>query len=141
MHHNKPFLIAPSVLSARSPRNVRTPLGCELFANLGLPVFWRDPRHLFVIFVYLFLTGHGDVHLAVRTMKACAFDFVENPFNDQILLDLVQKAILKDEVSTSERIKIDAIQGRLNVLTSGEKRCLRVWSMDAPTNQLPRIWA
>ena len=141
MHHNKPFLIAPSVLSARSPRNVSTPLGCELFANLGLPVFWRDPQHLFVIFVYIFLPGHGDVHLVVRTMKACAFDFVENPVNDQILLDLVQKAILKDEVSTSERIKIDAIQGRLNVLTSGEKRCLRVLSMDAPTNQLPRIWA
>jgi len=72
----------------------------------------------------IFLTGHGDVHLAVRAMKAGAFDFVEKPFNDQILLDLVQKAIRTDQESTTERIKIDEIRERLEVLTSREKEVL-----------------
>src|SRR3990172_8735775 len=58
--------------------------GIELFEELrkkgsGLPV--------------IFLTGHGDIHLAVRAMKDGAFDFVEKPFKDQELLEIVQKAI------------------------------------------------
>jgi FixJ family two-component response regulator len=39
------------------------------------------------------MTGHGDVPMAVRAMKAGAFDFIEKPFNDQVLLDRLAEAI------------------------------------------------
>lgn len=44
----------------------------------------------------IFITGHGDVQMAVRAIQAGAFDFVEKPFNDQDLLDRIQKAIALD---------------------------------------------
>ncbi|MDP2821500.1 MAG: response regulator transcription factor [Sulfuritalea sp.] len=44
----------------------------------------------------IFITGHGDVQMAVRAVQAGAFDFVEKPFNDQDLLDRIQKAIAFD---------------------------------------------
>jgi len=44
----------------------------------------------------IFITGHGDVPMAVRAMKAGAVDFITKPFNDQLLLELIQKAIAQD---------------------------------------------
>lgn len=44
----------------------------------------------------IFITGHGDVKMAVRAIQAGAFDFVEKPFRDQELLDKVQRAIIFD---------------------------------------------
>ncbi|CAG0942277.1 MAG: Transcriptional regulatory protein TdiR [Rhodocyclaceae bacterium] len=44
----------------------------------------------------IFITGHGDVQMAVRAVQAGAYDFVEKPFNDQDLLDRIQKAIAFD---------------------------------------------
>lgn len=44
----------------------------------------------------IFITGHGDVQMAVRAVQAGAFDFVEKPFNDQDLLDRIQRAIAHD---------------------------------------------
>ena len=44
----------------------------------------------------IFITGHGDVQMAVRAVQAGAFDFVEKPFNDQDLLDRIQRAIVLD---------------------------------------------
>ncbi|MEK9677860.1 MAG: response regulator [Rhodospirillaceae bacterium] len=72
----------------------------------------------------VFLTGHGDVHWAVRAMKAVAFDFVEKPFNDQVLLDLVQNAIRYDRERASEKIRIDEIKNRLSGLTAREREVL-----------------
>ncbi len=72
----------------------------------------------------IFLTGHGDVHLAVRAMKAGAFDFVEKPFNDQLLLDLVQKAIRNDEETASLRGELVVIKERVDNLTAREGQVL-----------------
>jgi RNA polymerase sigma factor (sigma-70 family) len=44
----------------------------------------------------IFITGHGDVQMAVRAVQAGAFDFIEKPFNDQDLLDRMQRAISFD---------------------------------------------
>lgn len=44
----------------------------------------------------IIITGHGDVPMAVRALKAGAMEFIEKPFNDQVLLDCIHKAIGKD---------------------------------------------
>jgi two-component system, LuxR family, response regulator FixJ len=44
----------------------------------------------------IFITGHGDIAMAVRTMKAGAVDFLSKPFDDQALLDAVKHAIARD---------------------------------------------
>ena len=47
----------------------------------------------------IFISGHGDVPLAVRVMKAGAVDFLTKPFNDQILLESINKAIRTDQAN------------------------------------------
>jgi two-component system response regulator FixJ len=60
----------------------------------------------------IFITGHGDVQMAVRAVQAGAFDFVEKPFNDQDLLDRMQRAIAHD----AERRERDTQQAQLSAL-------------------------
>lgn len=72
----------------------------------------------------VFLTGHGDVHLAVRAMKAGAFDFVEKPYNDQVLLDLIQRAISQHGENRESVLATDAIQDRWERLTPRERQIM-----------------
>jgi RNA polymerase sigma factor (sigma-70 family) len=60
----------------------------------------------------IFITGHGDVQMAVRAVQAGAFDFIEKPFNDQDLLDRIQRAISFD----SEQRARDSQRARLSAL-------------------------
>jgi len=54
----------------------------------------------------IFITGHGDIAMAVRAMKAGAFDFITKPFNNQLLLEQVQRAIaLNPHVNEVAKIK------------------------------------
>lgn len=70
------------------------------------------------------VTGHGDVPMAVRAMKAGAFDFVEKPFNDQVLLDRVQKAVESSVAACRDRAQRSDIQARLDQLTPRERQVL-----------------
>jgi len=70
------------------------------------------------------ITGHGDVQTAVRAMKAGAFDFVEKPFNDQLLLDLVNRAVATSMESTREQTQQAEVQSRVDTLTPREKEVL-----------------
>ena len=99
------------ILDIRMPGMSGTDVFEELQArNVGMPV--------------IFLTGHGDFRLAARVMKAGAFDFVEKPYNDQLLLDIIQKAIRHDAEKTSVRIELDEIKIRLDQLTVRERQVL-----------------
>lgn len=70
------------------------------------------------------MTGHGDVPLSVRAMKAGAIDFIEKPFEKETLLSAIEQGLssLKRSDSNKERAKDAAV--RLNLLTSREREVL-----------------
>ena len=72
----------------------------------------------------IFLTGHGDVPLAVAALKKGAFDFVEKPFNDNQLVDLVIEALRRDEARRSERAAEASVAARLERLTAREREVM-----------------
>jgi two-component system response regulator FixJ len=68
------------------------------------------------------LTGHGNVPVAVQAMKAGAVDFIEKPFNNELLLDRIQTAVAQSLRSDSEREKHDEVLRRLDTLTPRERQ-------------------
>jgi FixJ family two-component response regulator len=72
------------------------------------------------------LTGHADVKMAVRAMKGGAFDFIEKPFVDQELLDIVQRAVQRSYASFGKRPNRREIAERLASLTSREREVLQL---------------
>jgi len=59
----------------------------------------KSHRHLPIIFI----TGHGDIPMSVRAMKAGAVEFLTKPFRDQDLLDAIQQALEKDREAFGRR--------------------------------------
>lgn len=72
----------------------------------------------------IFITGHGDVSMAVETMQNGAFDFVEKPFHDQALLDRVQRALEEDARVRRQLSEHEAIRNRFDSLTPREREVL-----------------
>jgi FixJ family two-component response regulator len=69
----------------------------------------------------VFMTGHGTVPMSVRAMKAGAVDFLQKPFDDQVLLDAVQQAIDLDRQSKEVQAERLGIDGRIETLTPRER--------------------
>ncbi|MFG6175653.1 response regulator transcription factor [Halomonas sp. THAF12] len=72
----------------------------------------------------IFMTGHGDVPMAVSALKAGAFDFVEKPFNQQQLIDLVQRAAATSRRRQRERACLSALRERFAGLRPKEQAIL-----------------
>ena len=72
----------------------------------------------------IFLTGHGDVPLAVAALKKGAFDFVEKPFNDNQLVDRVIEAMRKDEDQRREMEAEASVAARMSQLTPREREVM-----------------
>jgi FixJ family two-component response regulator len=72
----------------------------------------------------IFMTGHGDVPMAVEAMQHGAFDFLQKPFRDQDLLDRIQKAIARDGVLRQSLGEHAKIRARLETLTEREREVL-----------------
>ena len=72
----------------------------------------------------IFMTGHGDVPMAVEAMQHGAFDFLQKPFRDQDLLDRIQKAIAKDAQSRASLGEHERIRAHLETLTAREREVL-----------------
>jgi FixJ family two-component response regulator len=74
----------------------------------------------------IFITGHGDISMAVEAMQHGAFDFLPKPFRDQDLLDRIQRAIEKDAADRSEVGRDEKIRERLESLTPREREVLEL---------------
>jgi FixJ family two-component response regulator len=111
---------------ARSPRpeapaclvlDVRLPglSGLDLQQELG-----RAGVELPIVFI----TGHGDIPMSVRAMKAGAVEFLTKPFRDQDLLDAIQEALKRDREARKRRAEIEGVRRRLDSLTPRERDVL-----------------
>jgi two-component system, LuxR family, response regulator FixJ len=69
----------------------------------------------------VFITGHGDVPMSVRAMKAGAVDFIPKPFSDQDLLDAVQRALGRDSELRTVRAQRAEVTRRIARLTPRER--------------------
>ncbi|HVY79589.1 MAG TPA: response regulator transcription factor [Steroidobacteraceae bacterium] len=72
----------------------------------------------------IFVTGHGDVPMAVEAMRHGAFDFLQKPFRDQDLIDRVQAALARDRETREELKEHSRIRARIATLTPREKEVL-----------------
>ena len=74
----------------------------------------------------VFLTGHGDIPMSVRAMKAGAVEFLTKPFREQDLLDAVQTALERDRVNQEDAELIAALRRRFTSLTPREQTILKL---------------
>lgn len=84
----------------------------------------------------IIITGHSDVQMAVRAMKSGAFDFIEKPFNDQALLDLVQKALDENKLTVRTRTQKDGIRERFDLLSPRERQVLEQIVLGEPNKRI-----
>jgi two-component system response regulator FixJ len=107
----KPEMQGCLVLDVRMPGMSGLKLQEELLLrNISLPI--------------IFISGHGDVPMAVETIRRGAIDFMEKPVGDQVLLDRVQEALEKDAQFKKEQAKKDAAKARFELLTPREREVL-----------------
>lgn len=74
----------------------------------------------------VFMTGHGDIPMTVKAMKAGAVEFLTKPFRDQDLLDAIQQAIETDRSARRERSLTDDLRERYESLTPREREVTRL---------------
>ena len=72
----------------------------------------------------VFITGHGDIPMTVRAMKAGAVDFLPKPFRDQDLLDAVTSAIQRDQGRRDDEKRIADVRARFSSLTPREREIM-----------------
>ena len=73
----------------------------------------------------VFITGHGDIPMSVRAMKAGAVEFLTKPFRDQDLLDAIQQALERDSKARDQRAALEKVRSRFASLTSREREVMK----------------
>jgi FixJ family two-component response regulator len=125
-------------LPARSFKSAREFLDAELkdspaclVADIRLPgLSGLDLQHELALreiqIPIVFMTGHADVPMTVKAMKAGAVEFLTKPFRDQDLLDAVQSAIDGDRVAYRDRAALADLRARYESLTPRERDVMRL---------------
>jgi len=72
----------------------------------------------------IFITGHGDIPMSVRAMKAGAVEFLTKPFRDQDLLDSIQEALERDRKAREEQSALQELRSRFASLTPREREVM-----------------
>ncbi len=86
--------------------------------------FQRDLTAKNISIPIIFLTGHGDIPMSVRAMKAGAVEFLTKPFRDQDLLDAVRIALERDRARREEGKEVAALKQCFDSLTSREQEVI-----------------
>lgn len=72
----------------------------------------------------IMITAHGDVPMAVRALRAGAFDFIQKPFNDQVLIDRIHDCLAQERQRLSEEANKAEVRERFATLTPREREVL-----------------
>lgn len=86
--------------------------------------FQRELAEANIEIPIIFITGHGDIPMSVRAMKAGAVEFLTKPFRGQELLDAIQEAIAQDRTAWRKRAQLAEINARYHSLTAREKEVM-----------------
>jgi len=102
---------------------------CCLVLDVRLPGlsgldFQRELAARKISIPIVFLTGHGDIPMSVRAMKAGAVEFLTKPFRDQDLLDAVRIALERDRARREQEKEVMTLQRRFDSLTSREREVI-----------------
>jgi len=111
LREDRPDVPACLVLDMRLPGTSGLELQRELLKA-------KDPIPI------IFITGHGDIPMSVRAMKAGAVEFLPKPFRDQDLLDAIQQAIQRDGKALKERSSMAELLARYELLTPREREVM-----------------
>ena len=84
----------------------------------------------------VFITGHGDVQMSVRALKAGAIEFLPKPFRDQDLLDAIHVGIERDRARRRRSAIVDALRGHFDKLTSRERQIMLKVTSGRPNKQI-----
>ena len=84
----------------------------------------------------IFITGHGDIPMTVRAMKAGAVEFLTKPFRDQDLLDAIQIALQRDHARREQEKELTKLQRRFDLLTAREREVISLVSAGKLNKQI-----
>jgi FixJ family two-component response regulator len=110
LEHKREDVPACLVLDVRLKGQSGLELQRELAANNPIPI--------------IFITGHGDIPMSVRAMKAGAIEFLPKPFRDQDLLEAIQEAIELDTKALQQRSELTELRRRYETLTAREREVM-----------------
>jgi FixJ family two-component response regulator len=79
-----------------------------------------------ILMPVIFVTGHGDIPMSVRAMKAGATEFLTKPFRDEDLLDAIRQAVDRNRAARQERRELDELRERFRTLTAREREVMEL---------------
>jgi FixJ family two-component response regulator len=86
--------------------------------------FQRELADAGVRIPIIFITGHGDIPMTVKAMKAGALEFLTKPFRHQDLLDAIHQALARDRVMRQQKRELDELRKRWESLTVREREVM-----------------
>jgi FixJ family two-component response regulator len=98
--------------------------------------FQRKLTEIKIPIPIIFITGHGDIPMSVRAMKAGAVEFLTKPFRDQDLLDAIHVALERDRLRRQREAEIATLQERFEWLTPREREVLPLVVSGRPNKQI-----
>lgn len=126
---NKSYPSATAFLASLQAQDISQMMGCILM-DIRMPGIsgmecQQTLSNLQCNLPIIFITGHGDVPMAVEAMKRGASEFIQKPFREQELLDCIQAALQKNQKTQQDLHYISQIKARLDLLTKREEEVMK----------------
>ena len=132
----RPFASPQEFLASKRPDAP----GC-LVLDVRLPgmsglTFQTELARVGVALPVIFITGHGDIPMSVRAMKAGAIEFLTKPFHDQDLLDAIHTALERDRDRRRDAVRVAELQERYATLTEREREIMTFVAVGRANKQI-----